>query len=512
MSVQVKSKLSLPVMFQKIDDINDESKRFIKVKIWLLHLGQNFNGSVFEKEVVDKAIPTLQYVPIVGFIKEGTAPAKDAESKDKKATEDFSDHHYIIVKTENGKELKYVGSAYGVILSSEDNNAHYEERLCDDGETRTFLVVDGIMWDMFEDSAEIMKRDIVKSHSMELWDDEDSYDGYEDENGLFHFTKFSFRAACILGDKYSPAMINSTVEVQFTVSDFIKRIQEELNNKYMEFTKINSNSTQNQNTNSTQGGNEIMSNSNTDFQTTIEQLEDIGNIVSQKEMITDRWGDIIPRYRLVDVQNNEVIIRDIKNYGFYGCSYTVDGDKPVIDFESAKRKKIVYEDYLDGTQLSENTFDISTDITQIEDKAFQKVEEVNQKISDIQADYATVKSEYAETKALYDEMKPKYDAYVQDEQARTKAAEVAEKNQIFTKFESALKDNADFISLKDDFEKGLLEDMAVADIEMKCYAIFGKQNMGTNFSKSEPVKLEIMDDEITDNVVITKYGNIPVSK
>lgn len=255
-----------------------------------------------------------------------------------------------------------------------------------------------------------------------------------------------------------------------------------------------------------------MSNSNTDFQTTIEQLEDIGNIVSQKEMITDRWGDIIPRYRLVDVQNNEVIIRDIKNYGFYGCSYTVDGDKPVIDFESAKRKKIVYEDYLDGTQLSENTFDISTDITQIEDKAFQKVEEVNQKISDIQADYATVKSEYAETKALYDEMKPKYDAYVQDEQARTKAAEVAEKNQIFTKFESALKDNADFISLKDDFEKGLLEDMAVADIEMKCYAIFGKQNMGTNFSKSEPVKLEIMDDEIADNVVITKYGNIPVSK
>ena len=44
-----------------------------------------------------------------------------------------------LIKTENGKESKYVGSAYGVILSSEDNNAHYEERLCDDGETRTFL-------------------------------------------------------------------------------------------------------------------------------------------------------------------------------------------------------------------------------------------------------------------------------------------------------------------------------------------------------------------------------------
>lgn len=503
MSVQVKSKLSLPVMFQKIDDVNDESKRFIKVKIWLLHLGQNFNGSVFEKEVVDKAIPTLQYVPIVGFIK---------DNGDKNNTEDFSDHHYIIVKTENGKELKYVGSAYGVILSSEDNNAHYEERLCDDGETRTFLVVDGIMWDMFEDSAEIMKRDIVKSHSMELWDDEDSYDGYEDENGLFHFTKFSFRAACILGDKYSPAMINSTVEVQFTVSDFIKRIQEELNNKYMEFTKINSNSTQNQNTNFTQGGNEKMSNSNTDFQTTIEQFEDISNIVSQSEMMIDRWGDSISRYRLVDIQDSEVIVQDRKNYGFYGCSYTVSGDKPVIDFESAKRKKIVYEDYVDGTQPSETTFDIGVDITQIEEKAFQKVEEANEKVSAVQADYTAIKAEYTEIKAMYDEIKPKYDAYVQDEQVRNKAAEVAKKNQIFTKFESALKDNADFISLKEDFEKGLLEETTVADIEMKCYAIFGKQNMGTNFSKSEPVKLEIMDDEIADNVVITKYGNIPVSK
>lgn len=506
MSVQVKSKLSLPVMFQKIDDINDESKRFIKVKIWLLHLGQNFNGSVFEKEVVDKAIPTLQYVPIVGFI-------KDTDSKDKKTTEDFSDHHYIIVKTENGKELKYVGSAYGVILSSEDNNAHYEERLCDDGETRTFLVVDGIMWDMFEDSAEIMKRDIVKSHSMELWDDEDSYDGYEDENGLFHFTKFSFRAACILGDKYSPAMINSTVEVQFTVSDFIKRIQEELNNKYMEFTKINSNSTQNQNTNFTQGGNEKMSNSNTDFQTTIEQFEDIGNIVSQSEMMIDRWGDSISRYRLVDIQDSEVIVQDRKNYGFYGCSYTVSGDKPVIDFESAKRKKIVYEDYVDGTQPSETTFDIGVDITQIEEKAFQKVEEANEKVSAVQADYTAIKAEYTEIKAMYDEIKPKYDAYVQDEQVRNKAAEVAEKNQIFTKFESALKDNADFISLKEDFEKGLLEETTVTDIEMKCYAIFGKQNMGTNFSKSEPVKLEIMDDEIADSkIVVTKYGNIPVGE
>ena len=71
-----------------------------------------------------------------------------------------------------------MGSAYGVIMSSEDNNAHYEERLCEDGETRTFLVTEGIIWNVIEDGAEIFHRDLVKGQSMELY--EKSIDGYED--------------------------------------------------------------------------------------------------------------------------------------------------------------------------------------------------------------------------------------------------------------------------------------------------------------------------------------------
>lgn len=494
MSVQTNSKLSLPIMFQKIDEINDESERFIKVKIWLLHLGKNYNGSIFEKEVVDKAIPTLQYVPIVGFIED------DSDSN----TNDFSDHRYIIIKTENSIQRKYVGSACGVILSSEDNNAHYEERLCDDGETRTFLTVEGIMWNMFEDSAAIMKRDIIKSHSMELYDNENSYDGYEDEDGFFHFTKFSFRAACILGDKYSPAMINSTVEVQFTISDFIKKIQCELNNKYMEFTKINSNSIQKQNVNSKQGGNEIMP--NTEFQTVMNQFDDIRNIISQRELFTDNWGDTTPRYYLVDIQDNEVIVVDIKqNYEYYGYPFTTDGDKPVIDFACGKRKKIVYADYEEGTQIPNTAFDIGSHITQIEDIAKQKVDEANEKVTEIQA-------EYTKTKALYDEIKPKYDAYVKDEQERIKVSDTEKKNEIFTRFESALKDNVDFISLKDNFEKGLLDEISIDDIDSKCSVIYAKQNLGTNFSKNNSTKLEIMDDEIADKYVVTKYGNIPVGE
>ena len=46
-----KSALSFPVMFEKVEDIESVDGRFTKVRIWLMHLGENFNGSVFEKEV-----------------------------------------------------------------------------------------------------------------------------------------------------------------------------------------------------------------------------------------------------------------------------------------------------------------------------------------------------------------------------------------------------------------------------------------------------------------------------
>ena len=44
-----KSALSFPVTFEKVEDIESSDGRFTKVRIWLMHLGENFNGSIFEK-------------------------------------------------------------------------------------------------------------------------------------------------------------------------------------------------------------------------------------------------------------------------------------------------------------------------------------------------------------------------------------------------------------------------------------------------------------------------------
>ena len=501
-----KSALSFPVMFEKVEDIEGVDGRFTKVRIWLMHLGENFNGSVFEKDAVDNAIPTLEYIPIVAFIEDNKIGEKDC-----------SNHRYIITKDEKGIRRKYMGNAYGVIMSSEDNNAHYEERLCDDGETRTFLVVDGLIWNMFEDGSEIVNRDLIKNHSMELWDDGVSIEGYEDENGLFHFTKFSFRAACILGNDYEPAMINSTVEVQFTMSDFVKNIQSELNDKFIAFTKM-----VNEKTN--QGGIGIMS--NTDFaQTVLQQFEDISTMVREHETMRDRWGDSVPRYYAVDVQENEVIVIDRESgYNYFGFTFTINGDKPEIDFTSGKRKKLRYEDYVEGTTSPEGSFSFGKHISEIEEIAFAKVEEANTKVSEAESKVSefeakvseceTAKNEieekYNQVSAEFEEMKPKYDDYVKAEQARIEAELDAQKDAEFAKYETVLTDDVNFAALK---EKKA--ELSVKEIESECAILYARKNLANaNFSKSDngDMTAGLIDDGAKDGFVATKYGYIKVNR
>lgn len=496
-----KSVLSFPVTFEKVKDFETADDRFTKVKIWLMHLGKNLNNSAFEKSVVDKAIPTLQYIPIMGFVE-----LNDDNEKD------FSDHRYIITKDEKGIRRKYMGTPYGVIKSSDDNNAHYEERLCEDGEIRTFLVTEGVIWNVLEDGAEIFHRDLVKSQSMELY--EKSIDGYEDDDGIFHFTEFSFRAACVLGDDVTPAMTGSTVEVQFTLSDFVKDIQSELNDKYTTFTKLTE--VVNEKTN---GGVEIMD--NTDFtQTLLSQFEDISAQVRQHETFTDRWGYECARYYAVDIQENEVIVVDAKNnYNYFGLSFTMNGDKAEIDFETAKRKKLRYEDYVEGSSV-EGAFDFGKHIEEIENNAFAKVEEANVKVSEAESkvvefeakvsEFEAAKNEIEEkfnqVNAEFEEMKPKYEDFVKAEQARIEAEVDAQKDAEFAKYEAILAEDANFAALKE-----RKPELTVKEIEAECAIMYARKALATNFSRTDSGIMTaglIDNDNFDDGYIDTKYGRI----
>jgi predicted RNase H-like HicB family nuclease len=492
---------SLPISFSVNNEISDKNNRFINVTIDVLHTGLNYNGSIFSKEVVDENIETIKNTPILGFITE--VPFDD---------KDFKGHEYVITKTENGVRRKYIGEAFGMI--PESCNPRWIIKTTDSGVEREFLQVDGILWSKFQDAADIMLNDIEKPQSMELYPYD--IDGYENDDGDFVFTKFSFDGCCILGSSKEPAMENAKIEVQFTMSDFVKSIQSELNDKFTTFTKM-----VNEKTN--QGG--IKSMPNTDFtQTVLQQFEDISAMVRQHETFTDRWGYECSRYYAVDVQENEVIVVDAKNnYNYFGLSFAMNGDKAEIDFESGKRKKLRYEDYVEGSSI-EGAFDFGKHIEEIENTAFSKVEEANTKVSEAEgkvaefetkvSEFETAKNEieekYNRVNAEFEEMKPKYEDYVMAEQARIEAELDAKKDAEFAKYESVLTDNVEFEALK---EKKA--EMTVKEIESECAILYARKNLAqTNFSKSkdETMTAGLIDNSGKEGFVETKYGYIPIRR
>lgn len=476
-----------------VDEISNEDTRFLKVEIDVLHTGLNFNKSIFEKDIVNECVDTIKNTPIVGYISNSNNSS------------DFEGHEYKLSRTENGIEYVYSGNAYGVI--PESCNPRWVTRLCDDGEEREFLRVDGVLWRKFEDASDIFIRDVVKQHSMEI--EFNSVEGYEDEDGVYHFTKFAFEGCCILGDDKEPAMINSKIELNYTVDEFIKNVQSELINKYNTYTKLLSEK-------NSKGGITTMS-KNKDFSLSINQrLEELKKIVSSQETITDEYDYTYSRYNLIDVQDNEVVVVDYKDSNFYGFSYVEDGDGVKIDFSSGVRKKITYDNYVDGTssneeEVSEVTFNLEDVISEFKTYYQNKIKEFENSLSEITSQKDEVTNNYNEVKEKLDEIEPKYNDFVVAEQKRINDEIKAEKDSVIKDFETHLSDVEEFQTIKDS-----IDELSLEEIENKCSVLYTKKNLQTNFSKQpkqDSLALpDINDDEDSNVYSSSRYGNITLNK
>ena len=189
-------------LLEKYESPNSDI-RFTKVKIWLMHLGLNRNGSIFTKEVVQKAIPSLANTPIMASVGLNTWGVKD-----------FEGHESDIEVSEDG-ELRFINKTFPFGVIPENNNAKFETRVGDDMIEREYLTVEGLLWNKWEDAVDILYgKHGVTGQSMEL---SDEYKGYFDGEN-FEFTEFQFFGACLLGDDVLPAMSNSTVELKYADS------------------------------------------------------------------------------------------------------------------------------------------------------------------------------------------------------------------------------------------------------------------------------------------------------
>lgn len=431
----------VPVIFQNVEKYEKEDTRFLKVKVWLMHTGQNLNGSSFSKEVVDKAIPTLANTPILSFIEENALGESD-----------FSDHRIVLHRNEDGEfKFKYLGSAVGVI--PENNNAHWETRVTDSGEEKEYLVVEALMWTKWGDPTDIMNRKSITSQSMEL---AENYTGSFDDKGVFHFETFSFFGACLLGDDVSPAMENSTVEVQFSKN---VALQNTIENKLQEFYTLFSQ----------EGGNTKMEDvtletTETEVVEAIESNELAENVEQEFEQVEETASvEVVEEFE----KDEELIKEDNKEA-------TVSTEDSTEQSDEESTKDIAVNESEEEALAKRDSIAVGEDAepkVEDDDKEEEKVD-YEDKFNKLSAEFTALQTQLEELTT--------YKRQREESDIKAKFADKLSEEEFTQVFES-------------------MKDAEIQDVEDKLFALYGKKNFSitsTNTSAQvNKVKLALPKEE-----------------
>ncbi len=496
-----------PISFTKKNEYEASDFRFIDVCIDVMHTGANLNKTSFTKDTINKAIPTIANMPILGYV----VNELDDEEKD------FKGHEHELRITDTDIKYLYAGQAYGVI--PESCNPRWIIKDDGTGTEREYLRVDGLIWTKFGDPVDIFTRDVTKNHSVELTD---MICGVKGDDGITPVSSFKFDGCCILSTtdpKIQPAMTGSCVTANFSVDDITSQIRERL----YEYQSLQQNySAQNENPSDEEKGDITPMNENeknpavtenavaegavenpeveattaentateteseavptentaseegaenatteplventtpaeegepaasSEFTLTANQLRDEIYNALLKIQVPSRWDHecMIPKYWLTDIQGNEVIVTDSGTYQLMGIPYSMNGDNVVLEYENIKRKKVIYEDWDNGDVMPGLVTMFST---------------LTDKLVELSDSFTKAANEVSE-------IKPKLESYQKAEAEAAAAAEKAKRDELFSIMDEKLGANAEYTALKENTE------ITYAELETKCYALVGRQS------------------------------------
>lgn len=205
--------LSVPIKKVEFSDTSNPSLK--KCSIYVMHTGENFNGSSFSRESVDKARESLKNIPILASIKrdENYDPI------------DFEGHEMEtrIIENSDGFDVKvvYLETPIGVI--PESNN--YRIETLENGEE--WVVVDGYIWQEYSNGAYDLLKSSDKKVSMEI----SVQDGMFDDNFIYHINTYNYLGVTVLGDDFPPAMNQNAIISLFSKSNSMKNEYSKLLNE-----------------------------------------------------------------------------------------------------------------------------------------------------------------------------------------------------------------------------------------------------------------------------------------
>jgi len=173
-----------------ISEVKQVNPLFSTCKVRVLYTGKNRNMSIIPREAVDKAMPTIYNIPIVGeFLVEN---------------QDYKGHGGRLDL--DSYKFMHTTKPYGVV--PESATYEWETVKSADGTVREYLVINGCyLWTgRYEETFSVVDKG--KGQSMEI---EVTSGEWVEEEEAYRIDDFVFSALCILGDDVEPAFEDANI-------------------------------------------------------------------------------------------------------------------------------------------------------------------------------------------------------------------------------------------------------------------------------------------------------------
>ena len=319
-----------------------ENPNLLKVKIKVMHDGENKKGSKISLDTIKSAEETIKNTPILAHILEDGS--------------DFDEHNMKLKKEDGQYKLVYVEKPIGVIPT--DTEISYETY--DEG--KTYFTVTGYIWTRYSNEGyNIIQDSESKGVSMEI---EILDGGIDEDDDLYEIRKFNFLGVTVLGDHVEPGMYETKLE-KYSLSKLYKEELEDiykeiysLNNKEEEVDIVENDkkttveNTENKVVETVEGEN---SNPTENVETNVEKeektdesfslsIDDMYSMIQNKlkDMkveCTDYWGEkyLDQQYWICTILpfDKMVVLNETGDYyNYYGVPFEIKGDDIELMFDS----------------------------------------------------------------------------------------------------------------------------------------------------------------------------------
>lgn len=472
-----------------LSDIREINSSFDIGTLKICYPGVNRNKTYFSKSTLEKGVPSIYNCPIVCHYYRETGELGG---------------HDVDVITDYDNQLRMVNLTQPVGVVPESSKVYFKNVEEDDGSVHEYLFADAILWKR-QEAYKAIKENGITEQSMEI----NVKDGAQVDD-VYVINDFEFTAFALLGD-CEPCFESASLQTYSNMGQEFKTQFAEMMNEMKESFALLTTSQEVDNTNqSTKGGCEVEDKNLENFEAETEEVNEVEEVVEEETTEEDfalnsniseeiyaafagltvptEWGQM-EQYCITDydVESKMIYVWDTADWLLYGFSYTMDGDKVVVDFDSKKRMKYVITEFDEGDDQASPFYSAFTQVS-------DTVGESNKKYSELESKYQEMSTQIETMNTELEELRQ----YRSDIEA---ASDKAQRDELFARFED-LNDVEEFTALIADSSQYDLE-----TLEEKCFAIRGR-NMKINFSKNEPKtpKLIVPHDEKQDEK--EPYGGV----